>query len=303
MFKNSSNLIGAVLRSDTHQVRQLLAAGAEPRSRDARAWTALHLAAGAGACEIVAALLDAGADVDAVAPTTEVIDRDSHEGSATPLMVAVQACHAEAALLLLERGAGLRHRDAFSGEDALFQAAERGLHAVVARMLKGEERPVGRSAYRDEEALEVALVRGHLAVAELLSSNGYVPTAKAVCLACRRGYATILPTLVAAGASLEQTDGRETPLCAAASGGVSAGHLAAVRWLVEHGASVDATHARGKTPLGAAASHGHVDNVRLLLELGANPTLRDGEGKTALDWAHEAERRDVVRLLGQRGLR
>lgn len=60
-------------------------------------------------------------------------------------------------------------------------------------------------------------------------------------------------------------------------------HVAVCRWLIEHGAQVDA---RGgdldATPLQWAARNGHLSVIHLLLHHGADPTLRDGQGFNTL---------------------
>lgn len=325
-FKNSSELIAAVSDADFGRVRQLLAAGAEPRSRDRSAWSALHIAACHGSDDIVAALLEAGADIDSVAPTTEVIDRSTYEGSATPLMMALRNDRADTVLLLVERGASLTHADAFSGEDALFIAAQKGMRAVVERLLR-DGKPAGRSGFAAQPAVTAALSGGHDEVASILLAKGYRADADTLSVACRRGLVSLLAVLVAAGADLGDAKARQAAVSAAASAGqiavldwlatacgdVSAqtsaamvgaggrGQLDALRWLLSHGADIDAATDYGWTALTSAAWAGHVDCVSLLLERGANDRLEDVQGKTVLDWAKEGKRDAVVAVLMAKG--
>jgi ankyrin repeat protein len=60
-------------------------------------------------------------------------------------------------------------------------------------------------------------------------------------------------------------------------------HVAVCRFLIEHGAEIDA---RGgdlnATPLQWAARNGHLGVMHLLLQHGADPTLRDGQGFNTL---------------------
>lgn len=323
MFKNSAALISAVKAGNAERVRQVLAKGAEARSRDALAWSALHIAASAGNTEIVLALLDAGADANAIAPTTEAVDRSNYEGSATALMVALRGGHSQVALTLIERGADVSHEDAFSGEDALFIAAQRGLLAVVERLLQGVQRPVGRSGYQQQTALTAAIGSDSVDVATLLLANGYPPDANAFCTACRRGHVGLLARLVHAGADVNRADGHQTPFAAAARSGqiavlewlnangaatslqvehallgaAGSDHVGVVRWLANHGANLDVRDVHGWTPVMHAAWQGNADCVLALLSLGANPAIADAQGKTPLDWATTGKHEDVVRIL------
>lgn len=323
MFKNSAELIAAVKAGDGARVRQVLAKGAEARSRDAHAWSALHIAACTGNTEIASALLDAGADVNAIAPTVEAVDRSNYEGSATALMMALRGGHSQVALMLLERGADVSHEDAFSGEDALFLAAEHGLLVVVERLLQGAQRPVGRSGYQQQTALTAAIGSDHVEVAMLLLAKGYLPDAKGFSAACRRGHVAMLADLVRAGANVNRAEGRQTPFAAAARSGQVAvlewltangvaiasqldpallgaaggGHVIVVRWLASRGANLDVRDVHGWTPIMHAAWQGNADCVSALLSLGANAAIADAQGKTPLDWATTGKRNEVVRIL------
>ena len=71
-----------------------------------------------------------------------------------------------------------------------------------------------------------------------------------------------------------------------------AGDLSMVRFLLEHGAWVDAdmdtASGHNETSLHAAVGRGHETIVALLLEHGADPTLENWNGETALDVANDA---------------
>lgn len=64
-----------------------------------------------------------------------------------------------------------------------------------------------------------------------------------------------------------------------------AGRLSIARFLVEHGASLDAGDLDGRTALSLAAQSGWADLVDFLLGRGARPDLEDGDHRTALDFA------------------
>jgi hypothetical protein len=68
-----------------------------------------------------------------------------------------------------------------------------------------------------------------------------------------------------------------SPLHYAATGG----QLAAIRWLIEHHAFIDAESPNGTTPLMMAARMKQAQAARLLVELGADPTMRNQAGLDA----------------------
>lgn len=72
------------------------------------------------------------------------------------------------------------------------------------------------------------------------------------------------------------------------------GHLAIVRFLVDHGAPLDASNTLGHTALQWAITSGHTDVVRYLLDHGADPSHRDRQG---FDAAFVAVQNDRLALL------
>jgi ankyrin repeat protein len=77
--------------------------------------------------------------------------------------------------------------------------------------------------------------------------------------------------------------------------------VAAVKWLLDHGADPNARWAHWDaevTPLHLAVMQDHVEIVRLLLAAGANPTIRDSKHDSdAVGWAEFFGRLEIVRLL------
>ncbi len=63
------------------------------------------------------------------------------------------------------------------------------------------------------------------------------------------------------------------------------GRTETVAAMLAEGADVNATDARGKTPLMVAAYRGHTEIARLLIAAGAELDRRDGNGNTALVYA------------------
>lgn len=81
------------------------------------------------------------------------------------------------------------------------------------------------------------------------------------------------------------------------------GDLAAVRWLLAHGADPNARWAHWDsdvTPLHLAILANHPDVVRTLLEAGADPRIQDSKHESdARGWADFFERREIAPLLRQ----
>ena len=102
--------------------------------------------------------------------------------------------------------------------------------------------------------------------------------------------------LLDAGAQVEaiaRNSQQVTPLHSAIAGR----HSAIARFLVEHGANVNARQERGFTPLMQAAHNGDAPLVDYLLQHGADPTLAMEDGHTAADYAREAGHAEVASKL------
>jgi len=318
-------LLAAVNVGDVARVKAMIEEGASLSAR-MRGWAALHLAAHAGNAELVRLLLDHGADVDVVMITDELIDRTRYEGTATPLLIALRARHEAVALLLLERGASVDHRDAFSGENALFLAAKHGLESVVERALAAAPARECK-VFGDETALDAAATGGHLGIVRRLLAAGLPIAARALSEACRRGHLELAQLLVESGAVVNVASDHSPLLAAAGSGhvqmidwllahgadlkrhGVGALHNAAsfgrtetVLFLLQRGINVNSRDRHAWTPLMAAAWQGQRETTQALLDAGADPALEETTGKTALDWARQSHCRDAVPILEAHGL-
>jgi len=79
----------------------------------------------------------------------------------------------------------------------------------------------------------------------------------------------------------------------------------AIRWLLAHGASIEATNLTGFTALHHAAEAGSVDAARILLAAGADPKHTNLEGMTPLARARLEGHVEVAELLeaAERGVR
>ena len=77
-------------------------------------------------------------------------------------------------------------------------------------------------------------------------------------------------------------------------------HLAAVQFLIDKGARVNAADADGKTALILAATKGDREMVELLLKRGADPRWSDKGGRTAVYWALTNDHKEIAEILRSR---
>ena len=98
------------------------------------------------------------------------------------------------------------------------------------------------------------------------------------------------------------TDGRDT---IALHLSVSKKNAAAVQWLIEHGADVNAKRNLwdcNHTALHMTAESGAIDMARMLLDAGAAPNIHDDKyDATVLAWAKFCQQAQVAALVCERG--
>jgi len=273
-----SPLMSAAGSGHAEVVALLLQYGAEVEYRDRNGDRALLRAAQNGHAEAVRLLLEAGAAPDS--------DDDPH--SITPLMAASRYGHAAAARLLLAAGADPRRLDQ-SDASALHNAALAGSTALVVLLLAAgaEPNPPGAAPYTtplhyavDDDRPEIAFLLIE-AGADLEARNSDGETALFRAAAFNRP--TILAALLAAGADPDaRDDAGRTPFLAAAlplaRGAIdpeAAEAGAAARLLVERTADLDRAFA-------AALWGGLPDLARRLLTRGAAVDAVDEFGRSAL---------------------
>jgi len=113
---------------------------------------------------------------------------------------------------------------------------------------------------------------------------------------CFFGQGEAALVLIQAGAAVDAVASnamKVMPLHSAAS----ARNVAAARYLLEHGAPVNARQERGWVPIHAAAQNGDQAMAELLLRFGADAKIANDDGKTAAMIAREKGRGELVRML------
>jgi ankyrin repeat protein len=305
----------AVQRRDLAMTNLLLEAGADFAATNRTGAKPLYLAAINGDAAVMARLIDAGEDANAILTA---------EGE-TVLMLTAYTGNPDAVKLLLDRGADANAQQ-FRGQTALMWAAAEG-HADVVRLLlargadpglsstastKAERRPPGGMT-----ALLFAARQGKLQAARALLDGGAdidqsgADTTSPLLIAIVNGHYELASLLIERGANPNVADvnGR-TPLYAAvdlrnvqwsqapAPKLPQATHLAMIMQLLDAGAdpaipitgkvghrgSFDMrwTELKGGTVFSRAAWNGDVEIMRLLLARGADPKVVTEKGETAL---------------------
>ncbi|MEN1960511.1 ankyrin repeat domain-containing protein [Luteimonas sp. MJ246] len=242
---------------------------------------ALYAAARGGRVERALALLDEGADPQALP------DPEGRDQRALPVLAAVLP---DLRLLraLITRGVDLNH--AHAGLTPLLAATRDSWHgrpeAVMTLLANGADpraadhegnTPLHHAA-RSSDPGVAALLRDAAAEVDARNAEGITPLG----IACGCGNWRIARFLLERGARTEPEDG--TPPLLAAAGGED-DDAAGVALLLKHKARVDARDARGRSALHEAARAGHVDTMAALLEARADADARDGQGRSPL---HEA---------------
>ncbi|HET8760468.1 MAG TPA: ankyrin repeat domain-containing protein, partial [Nitrospiria bacterium] len=284
-------LVEAVLQNDVAQVTALLRSGADANTQSTDGQTALYLAAEQGRVEIAKLLLDHGADVNRVSPTSIEspylqipvpgsglpaslpTDRKSirQMASDTPLVIAAWRGHADVVGLLIAHGAKTGFRSAF-GWSPLLAAAKNG-HRDVALVLLEHGADIEAPNSRGEAALHVAISFNRPDLVRVLMDKG-------------------------ANVNSRNRAG-ETPLMAALMGLVRGRQeqLDVVNWLLAAGADVNAAPPTGVPPLAWAARNGNRDLVEAIMKRGVTAEAK----AMALDDAIQFGKIAVIETLIDHG--
>jgi ankyrin repeat protein len=303
-------------------VRLLLARGADPRGGDADVRILLAQSA-ARHPEILELLVHGGADFT-------LVDGDASSPGGNAIGIAATAAEPRSVQILMDAGVNTPDRLARAYLAALSDGPDRDPLVRLKRLRTVKlllDSGVSVNAPNETGlGLASAAMHGHVEIIVLLKSRGArlnLPrpeppnTTPSAALALENkpwrawlmhavGYELDLPTAAAYGYEQrvrqlvrEHPDAVDgplsslTPLTLAARGG----HIEIVKFLIEHGASVNPKVERGGwfggTPLEAATARGHLDVMRVLIAHGADPKVADEHGETLLQRAQA--RRDKVR--------
>ena len=291
-------LMWAVSQHQVAVVDELLRHGADVNARAKSGFTALMFAAQVGDAQSARILLDAKEDPNEVLP----------KGGATPLIIAASISNPDVAAVLLDKGANpnvvdgngftpLHHavRDSDYGVDAATKATS---VTIVKALLAHGANPNVRLTIDEEKAaaerkynaggVGARAKRTAMTITEV-ELNGATPVA----LAAEVNNLEAVKALVEAGADpLIKTEKGTSPLLLASGAGTDvqrartlderATAAQTARYLVEHGADVNAPGDYGWTPLHSAAYQGLNDVIEYLVSRGANIDAKDALGQTPL---------------------
>ncbi|KTD03251.1 ankyrin repeat domain-containing protein [Fluoribacter gormanii] len=250
-------------------------------------WSGVHFAASNDRLDIIKLFPEEFA--------AKVTDNDGN----TPLMVAAGRGNLNIIEYLLEKGADL-HQSNNHGESAVIFAVENGqLNTLKFLDEKGVDLTIVNN--KGENPLLVAAKNGHLACVSYLLDRGFSADLKdnqgktAFQLALETSQLEIADLLVAGSTSNEKDH--------ALIDAVNRGDLAAVQWLVEHGASLAAMDTFQMTPLLLAAHMGNIKLVDYFLSLDPSPVHdKDSEGDNILFVAIKSRHTSLVEHLVTEGL-
>ena len=266
-------------------IDELVRHGADVNARSKGGFTALMFAAQQGDAESIRVLLGAEANPNDVAPTTKV----------TALLAASAMGRTKAATVLLDGGAEPNVADATGYTPLHYAARRKGAVGIITALLAHGAKP----DVRLNEKNPTYFVSG-------VALQG----ATAVALAAEINNLDAIKALVAGGADpLIPTAQGTTPLMLAAGGGTDvagarsleerATAVQTVKFLVEHGADVNAAGQFGWTALHTAAYQGLNDVIAYLASKGAKLDTMDGFGQTPLSISNAIVTRDLGKAYYQ----
>jgi ankyrin repeat protein len=269
-------------------VKLLLEAGADVAHLDDGGRSPLVLAVQGNFGEVASALVQGGSD-----PNTPYVDDDGD--SHNLLFDAIMVENEEFALLLIEKGADIYHKDD-KKVTTLLQASHRGQSDIVKALLEKNSKSdfVDDSSEDGITALIAASSEGNVDSVKLLIGAKANVNAKdkdetnALMAAAARGHLDVVTTLLEAGASVnEQNSDGHTALMFANNGKNQVETLwERYNQFVDDAATSgdDAEEDNGTGPIIREALDNHTALVDLLLKNGADGSLKDKEGHVANDF-------------------
>ena len=271
-------------------VRVCLEKGADVNGKDPKGRTPLHLAAAAGDSEIAGMLLAKGADVNAADPE-----------NALPIHAAAGGGNPGVISLILAKGATTLEARDRAGRTPLMAAAEAGQREAV-RLLIDKGANVNATTPTGSGLLHLAVSHGDRVLLDLLYAKGFDPKKdaasrgrdSALAPAIRARNRAAIDWLIEKGADVNAVDASGgTPLLAAAPGR----DPALIAHLISRGADVRRANRNGETLLHVVMGWADPGLTEALIAAGADVNAKDGKGRNALSLAASHGRPDTVDFL------
>lgn len=291
-------LINAANKGDSEVVEALLDSGADINARDEQNQTALHQAASRGHNPVVKLLLERGADVNA-----------KNLFGQTSLLAPAYRGSLDTLRALLNAGADIEARSELSGQTPLLSVSSLRTEVIEALLEEGAD-VNAKGEFYHETAVMLAAISGNKATVKVLLDKGADAKAAstngrtAMLMAESLGHAEVIKLLQDAGASRE-TSKALLPLEAYvprylvvnAKRGRPLNPQATLA-LLSRGAVVKAD---GETDLLLAAMRGDAEAVSALLDNGADVNVRHEDGWSGLMLAAVNGHSPVVQALVDKG--
>ena len=265
-------LVEAAKNLDAEMVRALLDGSADVNERAVDGSTALHWAVHRNAIELTTLLLSAGAEVDI-----------SNRYGVQPVSLASINGNPHVMRLLLDAGAD-PNTSLPGGETALMTAARTGIPDTIRALLSRGADVNARDEVHGQTALMWAAAQGNAGAIHVLAELGADVNMRTEDVVQERSV---------------RSDGRpdlmkspEPTGFSALMFAVRAGHMDAVRALLEAGADVNDTLSDGQSALVVATANANWELTSYLLDRGADPNLA-GAGWNALHQAVRTRRMNV----------
>jgi ankyrin repeat protein len=300
-------LMWAVSQRQSAVIEELLKRGADVQAGSKTGFTPLMFAAQQGDEDSARILLRAGAKPNDAQPKTGM----------TALMIASAMANAKAVDVLLDNGADPNLADAngYTSLHRVVRDSDYGINlaetdailTVAKSLLKHGANPNARLIQDKEKAAE-EIKNGNVQIegkrSAVTVNEIVLQGATPLFLAAEVNNLDVIKTLVDAGADpLIATERGTTPLVMAAGGGTDvqrerapeerATAIESAKFLVEHGADVNAAGQYGWTALHAAAYQGLNDVVEYLVSNGAKIDQKDEFGQTALSISLSVLTKDI----------
>jgi ankyrin repeat protein len=281
-------LFAAIAGGNDSLVDVLIAAGANVHQAEPLGATALHVASLHGRAAMVAALLRAGADVDAKASSAT----HGMRGGTTPLHWGVK--HPEVVRALVAHGAEINAVDSDGQTPLLLSLFGQHTDSALFLLESGANPNLGTKdfMYPILPALEWPEVTEKLIAAGADVNVRDRDQLTPLFFAIKRKRVNLVSLLAEAGADPSAMGPRGTTLVHHA-----AELPGALEILVKHGADPNVRDANGNTALLVAAATGASDSASALLKAGADIHAANAAGDTPLHVAIRNDRLRVVEIL------
>jgi len=277
--KSSKSLHEAAQDGDNHQIRLLIAQGADVNAKYGNGATPLHIAIMNSKFETANLLISKGADVNA-----------TNKYGLTPLHNAVLKSDIKTANLLISKGADVNATNKYGLTPISRALLSEGGGRLMVELLVSKGATLSAlhlAAHRgDIDNVRSSLEKG--TKVDICDKAGHTP----LFYAASAGQIHVVDFLISKGADVDAKDkrGGETPLFYAGD----AGWKNVVELLVAKGADINAKGAGRSSALTSAIWLGRVDVAELLIAKGADVNARDDWGYIPL---HPAARNGLVKIV------